>query len=590
MIRWSTLPLLAIALLLPSCGGSSSTDATGGTGSAAIVLTDAASDEIDVFEVDVTDITLTKANGSAVSVLARRARVDFAELQSVGELVLGVGLEAGFYESLKMTLDFANAQVCIVDKSTQATILDAAGNVLNGTIETTVTFPRNARPRVIAGRNHLFNLDLDLDRAVAVDAADNEVTFSPVLDVTLDPDSPKPTLMRGVLTSVGTDSITLERRTPNDEAIGSYTIAVTSSTVFQIDGAISTGTAGLTTIGGFVNSRVYVQGTLSTTEQKLTALAIETGAGTRGNGQDWVVGHIVARTGAAGSDATLTVLGRSYDGPGGTVRINTSHTINVSKSMTKVLRRGAGNSLDSDALQVGQLITAFGTLTSTTLDATAATGVVRMHRTSLFGVAAGTVSSDTITLNVSRIGLRPIARFNFDVSGTTQLTATAMTVDTDGLDASGVAANSRIRAIGWLNPVGVTTDADFDAVSLVNNTGGNRLLLCQWLPARTDAITATSTELTLAVANAWIKSVADGFSPVALTDSPAPTVTPASDTGAYVIIEDGALESHREFAPFAESLTSRISSTSPVARIAALGTFNETEQVLSATVVTVVLR
>ena len=42
--------------------------------------------------------------------------------------------------------------------------------------------------------------------------------------------------------------------------------------------------------------------------------AIETGAGTPGNGQDWVVGHIVGRDNGAGSSATLTVAGMSLGG------------------------------------------------------------------------------------------------------------------------------------------------------------------------------------------------------------------------------------------------------------------------------------
>ena len=592
------LPMLCLA----SCGsgggenrGGSGGGRTSNSPSASIVLTDAASDEVEVFEVDVKDIVLTKASGGTVSLLSSSARVDFAALESLGDLIVGVGLEAGFYTAMTMTLDFTNATVCLVGQTTHATVLNENGAVITGEVDVAIAFPAVLRPQMIAGRNHVFMVDLDLDQAVAVNAAGNEVTFIPTMTVSIDPQTNKPIAMTGILTAVNptASTISIEKRTPSGAAIGTFTISVTVTTVFQVNGVVSIGSAGLTALAPLlaVPTRVFVQGRLSTTKRELIADAIESGVGTPGNGQDWVLGHIVQRDLGAGGDATLTVLGRSVDDSTGTRRFNTNHTVSVALANTKVLRRGAGNSLSSDALQVGQRVAAFGTLTGTALDATAGTGVVRMRRTSIFGVAAGSPSSNSLTLNVGRIGLRQIGSFNFTVNGNVEVDAAALTVDVTGLSTGALATGARVRSIGWFNPVSVASDNDFRAVSVVNHTNQARLMLCQWMPPRTDAIsTLSSAGLTLDVTNAAIKTVVDGFQPITLTMSPPPSVQPLLGVGLFTIVENGTFELHTDFNTFITSLGSRISATSPVFRITALGTFDESTQAMSTLITTVVLR
>ena len=87
---------------------------------------------------------------------------------------------------------------------------------------------------------------------------------------------------------------------------------VTTPTVFQIDGVVSTGAAGLAQLATLpAGSRVFAQGTVSAAQQLLLAGAVESGAGVPWNGQDWVEGLIVGRDNGAGMNATLSVLGRS---------------------------------------------------------------------------------------------------------------------------------------------------------------------------------------------------------------------------------------------------------------------------------------
>lgn len=575
---------------LGACAGGSDPATTNVT----IAVTDAASDEIDMFEVDVKDIVLTRLDGSTVSLMTQATRVDFAQLESLSELLVGSSIPVGIYQRIAMTLDFANASVCIAGQTTPATVLDAFGVPITGEISVNVSFAANLRPNIVVGRNHLFILDLDLDQSLTVNAGSNQVTFSPVATAKVDPSNPKPVFTTGVLDAVdvAAGELTVQRRTPNGATIGTYIVSVSGSTVYQIDGNNQVGASGLTALAALGGTpRIFVQGTVNGTDRKLNAVAIETGAGTPGNGQDFVIGHILSRDNGAGSNATLTVKGFSLDESSGVRRFNTVHTITVDFAVTNVLRRLSGSGLTTDNLQVGQRIAAFGVLSGTALDATDTSGIVRMLKTSVWGTANSAPSGGTLTLNLTRIGRRPIGSFNFTVGSNPQSTATAYTVDVSGLSTAGVAIGSKIRAIGFTNAVDVNGDNDFLAESFINHSTTASLLLCQWIPANVAAISsATSTEITLDVSSALIKVVGDGFGTTVLSNTPSPAkIEPLLGTGIYRIVENGGVELHVRFDTFAESLNSRISPTSSVFRVAAFGTFDAATQTFDALIVSVIL-
>ncbi|HEX6812846.1 MAG TPA: DUF4382 domain-containing protein [Planctomycetota bacterium] len=577
----------AFVLALIGAGCSSNKDA--GTGTVSVVLTDSASEELSQFEVDVSNLVLTRRDGATVSALSRTTRVDFVELESINELVTAVDLESGVYTRVTLTLDFANAAVVLVGALTPATVNDASGAPITGTVDVTVDFASGSRLFVGAGRNNLFALDLDLDQSVAVDAGTNSIRFSPVLEVQVNPANPKPIATTGILQSVDLNALTfaLERRDVSNTAIHTFTVAIGPSTVFQLDGVVQVGAAGLGSLVGNISDRVFVQGLFSAGSSRLTAVAVESGAGVPGNGQDWVAGHVVGRTGGAGVDATLTVLGRSLDVGTSTRTFNTSHTVNVSKANTKVLRRGAGNSLDSDAINVGQLVWIFGDLTGTTLDATAVTGVARMLRTSIFGIAAGPVDDNTLTLDVVRFDHRLVSSFDFGVSGQVQADPNAFTVDVTGLSTEGIATNSRIRAFAWIAPVG-SAGADATAVSLVDRTNAGKVLYCLWAPASLNALSAGTNLTVTGIADADVKVIGDGFAPVTLLASPAPVLQPLLTAGYYRIVQDAQVTAYADFSAFKSALAARLVS-SGVFAVSAFGTFAPTGQVFSALTATVVL-
>lgn len=578
--------LFALLSILAGCTSGSDSE---GTGTLSVVLTDGATDELSQFEVDVSNIVLTKLSGATVSVMPRTTRVDFIELESINELVAGVSLEAGAYSRVALTLDFSNAEVLLVGQTAPAAIQNAQGTPITGSIDVAIDFAPGSRLLVGPNRNNLFMLDLELDQSVSVDPATNTVTFTPVLNVQVDPSNPKPIATTGLLQSVDATAQTfvVERRDLAGNVIYTFTVATGTSTVYQLDGVVQLGATGLASLMANIGERVFVQGTLDVATAQLLAVAVESGAGVPGNGQDWVLGHVIARTGAAGGDAALTVLGRSVDVGTGTRTYNTAHTVNVSFANTKVLRRGAGNSLDSDDVAVGQLVWVFGDLTGTTLDATAATGVARLLRTAIFGIAAGPAVADTLTLDVVRFDWRVVGAFDFNVSGQVQADPAAFPVDVTGLSTTGITTGSRVRAFGWIAPVG-SSGVEATATSLVDRTNGGKVLFCLWLPSSATALSATPTLAVTDVANADIKVVGDGFAPVTLTASPAPTVLPFGALGFYRIVQGTQVTAYLDYASFRAALATRLMS-SGVYAVAALGTFDGTTQVFSALTATVVL-
>lgn len=577
---------LFLALIGGACsgGGSESTP----MGDVSLVLTDAATDELSLFEVDVQNVVFTKVNGSTVSVLPRRTRVDFLQLQSLNELIASVTLEAGAYRRVTIELDFADADVVIAGATTEAIVLDANGDPITGVVPVTIDFPDGARPAVRRGRNNLFVFDLQLDQSVVVDQPGNAVTFTPVWTVEVDPQNPKPIATSGVLHSVDLAARTfvVERRAPDDTAIDRFTVATGGGTVFQLGGVVQLGDPGLGALVAHIGQRLFVQGVMRTQDRVLTAVAVESGDGVPGNGQDWVFGHVVARSGGAGADATLSVLGRSRDVSSGTRRYNILHTIDVSLADTKVLRRGAGNSLDTDAINVGQLVWVFGDLSATTLDATAPSGVARLLQTSIFGVAAGSPSGDTLTLDVARFGLRDVTAFDFDVSGSVQADPDAFTVDVDGLSTVGITAGSKLHVKGWIRGVDAA-GPDAIAVSIVNRSTAD-FLRFQWSPAQTGVLADSTGAVALDVASAQKHQVADGFGVIELTVSPTPTLVPRSGSGLYTIFQQGGIELFTSFAEFRDSVLAR-SATARVHKVSAFGSFDASTQVFSAVTVSVML-
>src|SRR6266850_1876190 len=244
----------AVALGLYAC--KKSTDEEGVVG---IGLTDAAGDFLS-YTVDVTSLTLTKADGTVVQALPQRARVDFARFVDLSEFVTAVTIPSGNYVSATLNLDYTNADIQVDDGNgvavpvAPANIHDSQG-VQVKTLPMSVTLD-SARQLVIAPLvSSLLDLDFNLAASNLVDMsnpASPVVTVNPLLVADVNPDAPKPHRIRGPLDSVNTQagSFTLILRPFNllQGDHGRLTFLTDSNTTFEIDQTSYTGSAGLTVL------------------------------------------------------------------------------------------------------------------------------------------------------------------------------------------------------------------------------------------------------------------------------------------------------------------------------------------------------
>jgi hypothetical protein len=530
---------------------------------------------------------LTKAGGGTVTVLPRGARVDLVELDGTPDLIAAATVEAGIYTRATFQLDFTAADVVVVGQATPASVRDPAGNAVTGAVPVVLDFPSGSRLVVRPGRDNLLVLDLDLAQSLTVDAQGNVVTLAPVWSAAIDPPDRRAVAVTGVLHRIdpAASTFVVERRAPDQSVIAEVPARVDAETVFQLDGVAHQGAPGLGMLQAHLTEHVLVHGILDTEDLVLAATSVEAGAGTPGGGQDTVVGHVVARSGGTGSDATLTVLGTSFDVATGTRRLETLHTVTTTLADTKVLRRGSADAFDGDALAVGQRVQVFGVLDATAMNARDERGVVRVLPTSLAGVAAGAVEAGTVTLDLARLGGRDAGGFDFVVGGTVQADPDAFRVDVADLEAGSLAAGSRVRARAWIAAVD-DPGADAKALAVLDAAAGGHLLVCQWTPRAAGVLAESGDGFALDVASASTRVVTDGFEPVTLAASPRPRLLPAESGGFYNVAAGGIHELHASWAGFRQAVLEHVDS-SRVFRVTALGTFDAGTQEFTARAVTV---
>jgi hypothetical protein len=588
--------LLGLALISGCSSGG------GGSGGAdptvTFAITDSASDDVTSFTVEVTSIDLKKLGGAVVSILSTPATVDLATLTDTSQILSAGTVPAGTYLSATITLDFTNAQCQLVGQSAPATILDAAGNPLTGPLVLPIEFGPN---RLICpfNKHKLLEFDFDLNQSVVSDTAGNSVTVEPAFVMHVDPAAPKPLLAVGALTSVDTASNTFvgEIQTLAGTPITSATFHVDATTIYQIDGVPSQGSAGLTALAAVPAGtwfQVFASINLSSPQIEVTYL--EAGTGTYNGGTDIVEGHVVDRVGGAGTDPTLTVLGHSNNAAHTVFQFDTSFTVTTSFANTKVVRLGVNQAYDTDDLNVGQRVRIFGALTGTTMDATGATDVVRMQPTWVLGHANGAPVAPDLEIALARVDVRPESAFNWPAGGPTPPDPLHFKVLVNNLGSGlGIALNTPVAARGFFPAIDDAGD-DFQATTLANLSQVPSLMLVRNRPAGfTLTAAATATDITLAITGTA------GVGEYAIIDQPLVGATPlppnpviqASASGPrYYAIRDkqtGATTLYLLFASFSSDLDHLISLGATIDQVAAVGVYTSGTNTIAAQLAFVVV-
>jgi uncharacterized protein DUF4382 len=589
--------LLSAATFLGACvndvGGNGS-GGTGTTGPVTIAITDAASNDIVSLWVEISSIRLVNVAGAEVSLLSAPIEVDLAALTDMSQVIGSANIPAGMYTQANVTIDFFGSSAHLVGHGGAANIVDSTGSPVNVAMQLPLMLDT---PLSVSVTTHqLLELDFDLNQSFTVDPVANTVVLEPAYLLRVNPASPKPLSVAATLLGVNTATSTFTGavHATGGGTVSTITFHTVPSTTFQVDGVVSTGSAGLTALSLLgPGGSMQCFGGVSPTSDKFEVTSCWAGTGTFNGGTDVVEGHVVGRTGGPGSDAVLQLLGQSSDASHSTFAYNVTFAVNTSFASTKVVRAGSSTAFDTDDLNVGQFVRIYGTLTGTTLDATAATSVARIERTRVFGVATTAPVASTLTMMLSVVGRQPQNVFTWTEGGASPPDPNAFTIDIGTLgNGLGIVTGSNATARGFFPPVD-DVGPDFKADALNNADTDAVLILVRNDPNTgfTVGVTTSTTQIQLNIAGtatAGEVAVVDnglvGTSPLAT--SPAPTLTRPSMTGTYSLRDrgTGAIQVFTHFSDYASALGSLIAQGATLIQIGATGTYNVGTNTMDASV------
>ncbi len=495
--------LCAVAVFVAGCGNNN--DASG-YGIAWVTLSDAPGD-FTSYIVNVDSITLTRSDGAVVTALATVETVDFTKLSNYAELWGTATIPIGSYVSASIVLDYtptngANISVMVNGLPQQATVVDSTG--LAVTTETINVILDPANPLVIAptfATTAAQRLALDFNLAASTSSINYAtspatVTIKPYLTAAIAPPDNKMIRVRGPLinSSVDLGTYTVYVRPFFDEqnSLGSLTMFTTPSTVYTVNGVVSTGATGISQLSqssaGTTVTAAFTTytptATPSATAAKYYANFVVAGSTLEDVYTQGLEGDVVARNGN-----TLTLRGSTlqlndgisvYSTADATVILGPSTIVtaddNTSLTGLNYLSVGVGQhiiargicdySISTACSGVQQAPTGALTLDSTGSSATN-TGSVRLIPTSLWGslVAA---ASGSVQLDLATINDWPVTDFNFAGNGTSAAAdplAASYLVNTGAITVPDTTPGDSLFVDGIVTPFG-SAPPDFTAISV----------------------------------------------------------------------------------------------------------------------------
>ncbi len=589
----SLMVAAALGALVAACGGDGTQSAapqpSGGCdncGTALVTMTDAPGDFIS-YTIDVSSLQLQKADGTLVQTLPATARIDFAQLVDLSEVLSAGQIPAGEYVAATLRADFTNADIVVENDSgtgVDVTAVDAAGQPL-GAVELVVRLDNRNRLRITAGRISHLAFDLNLAASNTVDLTAGRVTVSPFVVAGVVPPEPFDTRARGRLASVDVSgsSYTVDLRPfhATSNALGQVTVHTTGTTTFEINGTVAIGAAGLSQLATLTDRPMVIAfGTLDATDHRFTARRVLAGSSVDDERRDYVSGNVLARSGD-----TLTV-GRAH------VKRRDGHLAHEHRPVTltvgaatRVTRAGQGaGTFDIGDISVGQRIEALGDLSRATggaasLDATA--GSVRLDYTQVFGTVTA-AAAQGLTLSLRSIDGRNADDFDFTGTGATAADDTdpdSYEVDVAALPVPGLVAGAYTRLRGFVTPFGAAP-ADFTAETALDFASTRAALGASWgangTAAPFTAVSSAGLVLNLAGAAPAHAGITVGGRIVALPAAGL-TVVPASGATLSLAIAHRSarrIDNFSDFGEFTTELNGRLNGTTTLLKLVAYGTFD----------------
>ena len=450
MLRLS-LPLLALAFMLAACSGGSGTTANdiqppaatcvpsdpttaAQCGTLMVGLTDGDGDFLS-YSVDVLALELEKRDGTVISVLPNRTRVDFAQYVDLTEFLTVATVPPGDYVAGHIRLDYSSAEVFVEadGAAKQAVVVDAGGAALAVT-DLEIRLADRDHLIIVKGRPALLTLDFDLDASHFVDITPTPAvaTAEPFIVAELDPVDTKDIRVRGRLVGVDIDAMTYTVAVrPFFDAAGDFgqlTVHVTDRTDFEVNEQALVGAEGLRALGAAGQGTLTVaKGTLAVASREFTADYVVAGTSVPGNGMDAVKGNVIARAGdellVRGGTVILDGTDRAFFRDDIVVTVGPGTVVYKAFPTDRPLGMPM-RLLDNSAISVGQAITIRGEVVASDergihIDATR--GTVVMHLTHLSGTI-NSILPGQVDIDLHAIDRRRVEIFDFSGTGMSPLT------------------------------------------------------------------------------------------------------------------------------------------------------------------------
>jgi hypothetical protein len=614
--RLLAAPLGAALLLLAACNGT-----------AVVTMTSTPSpDNFLAYRVALVSVQLEASSGtSGLKVLPASTSVDFATLTDVSEVLGAAAVAKGSYKSALITLDYSSAQIVYDDGSVNGVALTpvgANGQAL-GQVALTVNLDPSDPFRVTSNKSAQLALDFSLAASNVVNLTSKTVTVTPMIAASAMPIDAKQVRIRGPLASVAGSSVSATTDGSfkmgvmpfNGSASGAGTlpIVLTAATTYEINGNVSTGSAGqgqLVALG--VDTLCVAYGTLTTADEttttttlsgvttttgssnvSFTATQVLAGSSVQGAGLDRVTGIVTARSGdtLTVEDGTLVANDGSETFVGGTTFVSLGPN-----TLVTVFGQGVPETIGPQQLSVGSAIDAFGVATSQgadnmVLDASA--GHVRESNSNASGLVTAQ-GTGTLDLALVSLGGRAVAAFDFAGTGAA---AGQFVVNTAALDLTNSTVGAPVIATGIPNLFGVAPP-DFSASALLDPTTIQAQVVVDWgTGTAAPFVTYDSSAIDLDVHNSNIGArheIQLGAQPIdlfSLSSDPSIVPNPTASTAVFAIghAASSTIENFITYAAFVTQLQTELNGTILATGMTAVGQYTVSSFSFTATSITVLL-
>ncbi len=590
---------LAAALALAACGGGGSGSSSTDQGELLVGLTDAPGDFVR-YEVDVTQLELTRANGTEVTTVPLETRIDFAQLTDLTEFVTAATVPNGAYVAAKLTLDYSNALIEVEGDTGEPLQAVAVGEDGEPLAELTVDLVLDGAKRLVVapGLPALLTIDFELAETHEVDLTTDPPTVlvQPTLVADVEPDADKIHRVRGFLGAVdeteGTFGILRPPyRNPNRPP-RSVRVATDGETAFHVNGEDATGAEGLALLARAAQDPtvpVLALGQVNPSTRSFEATEVYAGTSVPGGDRDGLVGVVVGRD-AEG----LTVRGGTLDRSLGALYLNQDVTVTWTDETTVTRELDPNGAYTVDDVSVGQRVAVLGTYSEDGGTPVFQATHIRMLVTRIAGEVVGKDEGE-LRLDLEHIEGRSPDRFDFSGTGATagdDADPNDYQVNTGGLALPDLDVGAPVRVFGFVSPFGAAPP-DFDALTVADYSNATARLRVQWERTSEAELTAGADGLTLDLTDAGrLHHVFRGGIATELEPEPAPTVIPENpDRGVFAVHQRGGpTRVYHDYASFADYLAGQMEAGRHVAFVSGLGSFDVESQVFTARKIFVRLR